>query len=155
MKIELDTNELTTLDRQLLDAIAETINSVKATSGPEIIATDPTPASAPGTATAPVTQTPAPVKKAAQSAKVEPKQAEPVPTSEEATDGGEDLIAPADSANPAPAVRTMSDAVAAATTLVSSGQSAKVKEALSVVGVKRVSEIPAESIELFLTTLEA
>lgn len=50
---------------------------------------------------------------------------------------------------------TMSDAVAAATALVSEGGAAKVKAALAVVGAKRVSEMAEADIPTFLAALEA
>jgi hypothetical protein len=50
---------------------------------------------------------------------------------------------------------TMSDAVAVATQLVSSGEAAKVKAALAEVGAKRVSEMKEEDIPSFLAALEA
>lgn len=50
---------------------------------------------------------------------------------------------------------TMSDAIAAATALVSSGEAAKVKAALAEVGVKRVSEMEDKDIPAFLAALEA
>jgi len=50
---------------------------------------------------------------------------------------------------------TMSDAVAAATTLVSEGGAAKVKSALAIVGAKRVSEMAEGDIPAFLAALEA
>jgi hypothetical protein len=50
---------------------------------------------------------------------------------------------------------TMSDAVAAATQLVSEGEAAKVKAALAVVGAKRVSEMAETDIPAFLAALEA
>lgn len=50
---------------------------------------------------------------------------------------------------------TMADAVAAATKLVSSGGSAKVKEALAAVEAKRVSEITEDKIADFLAALES
>jgi hypothetical protein len=49
---------------------------------------------------------------------------------------------------------TMSDAVAAATKLVSSGQAALVKTALAKVEVKRVSEMDVADIPTFLAALE-
>lgn len=52
------------------------------------------------------------------------------------------------------AAPTMSDAVAAATQLVSSGEAAKVKAALSEVGAKRVSEMKEDDIPAFLAALE-
>lgn len=50
---------------------------------------------------------------------------------------------------------TMADAVAAATVLVSEGGAAKVKEALAVVGAKRVSEMDEADIPAFLAALQA
>jgi hypothetical protein len=50
---------------------------------------------------------------------------------------------------------TMSDAVAAATKLVSEGEAAKVKAALAVVGAKRVSEMAETDIPAFLAALES
>lgn len=50
---------------------------------------------------------------------------------------------------------TLADAVERATSMVSAGQSSKVKEALAVVGAKRVSEIPEESVADFLEALDA
>lgn len=81
---------------------------------------------------------PAPVKTPAKKAVAKPA---PAPVIEEDLVGGN-----------AP---TMSDAVAAATTLVSSGGAAKVKEALAVVGAKRVSEMSSSDIPTFLAALEA
>jgi len=49
---------------------------------------------------------------------------------------------------------TMSDAVAAATQLVSEGGAARVKAALAVVGAKRVSEMDESDIPAFLAALE-
>jgi hypothetical protein len=69
------------------------------------------------------------------------KKAEPEPEPEEDLVGGD-----------AP---TMSDAVAAATQLVSEGGAAKVKAALAVVGAKRVSEMDEAKIPDFLAALEA
>lgn len=89
--------------------------------------------------------TPAPVEppKATKAPKAEPKPApaaEPEPADEDLLGGGD----------PAP---TMSDAIAAATELVSSGGAAKVKAALAEVGVKRVSELPEGDITKFLAAL--
>lgn len=50
---------------------------------------------------------------------------------------------------------TLADAVERATSMVSAGQSAKVKEALAVVGAKRVSEIPEAQVSAFLEALDA
>jgi hypothetical protein len=65
---------------------------------------------------------------------------------EEAAKAEEDLVGGAP---------TMSDAVAAATLLVSEGGAAKVKAALAVVGAKRVSEMDEGDIPAFLAALEA
>lgn len=87
-------------------------------------------------------ETPAPAKKAAAAKKAAPK-AEPDPEPE-----AEDLVGGGD----AP---TMADAVARATTLVSEGEAAKVKEALAAVGAKRVSEMSEEDIPAFFAALDA
>ena len=67
--------------------------------------------------------------------------------------------APAKKADPEPEADgdapTMSDAVAVATQLVSSGESTKVKAALAEVGAKRVSEMSEDDIPAFLAALEA
>lgn len=82
---------------------------------------------------------PAAKKAASKKAAAKPKP-EPVEEEEDLIDGGDD----------AP---TMSDAVAAATQLVSSGESAKVKAALAEVGAKRVSEMAEDDIPAFLAAL--
>lgn len=139
MKIELDTNNLTDLDRELLAVVLGGSPAA-------------TPASAPATASVP-TPAPAPAKKAAPAkaapAKVEEPTTEPeeTPTSEEAGDTGEEDLVGGDGP-------TMSDAVAAATKLVSSGGAAKVKAALAEVGAKRVSEMSDSDIPAFLAALE-
>lgn len=48
---------------------------------------------------------------------------------------------------------TLDDAVAIATKLVSSGEAAKVKAALSELGAKRVSELSGDKIAKFVTAL--
>lgn len=87
-------------------------------------------------------------------------------------EGGEEIEAPATeepaAAKPAKAKATkaepeedlvggptLSDAVAAATQLVSKGEAAKVKEALAKVDAKRVSEIDPAKVADFLAALEA
>lgn len=85
--------------------------------------------------------TPEPAKKAPK--KAAPKKAEPEPEPEPED---EDLVG-----GEAP---TMSDAVAAATKLVSSGKAAEVKAALATVNAKRVSEIQEGDIAAFLAALE-
>lgn len=140
MKIELDTNTLSDLDRAVLSLI------LGGEPAPAPAAEQPKPA--------PAKPKPAPARKATVEEVVAAAKPEPeVPTSEEAGDTGEDLIAPADSADPAPAEVTMSDAVAAATKLVSSGQSAAVKDALTGLGVKRVSELADDQIAAFINAL--
>lgn len=84
----------------------------------------------------PVAEKPKKAAAAKAAAKTEPEPAE------------EDLLGGED----AP---TMSDAIAAATELVSSGGAAKVKAALAEVGVKRVSELPETDIVRFLAALNA
>lgn len=50
---------------------------------------------------------------------------------------------------------TVADAVAAATQLVAGGKQAKVKEALTAVGAKRVSEVKPAKVAAFLEALKA
>lgn len=84
---------------------------------------------------------PEPAKKAAPAKKAtKAKKADPEPEPEP----DEDDAAP-----------TMSDAVAAATQLVSSGEASKVKAALTAVGAKRVSEMKDEDIPAFLAHLSS
>ena len=49
---------------------------------------------------------------------------------------------------------TLEDAVAKATELVSSGQTATVKAALAAVGAKRVSEVKANQVQAFIDALD-
>ena len=135
MKIIIDTACLSELDINMLSFLAE--NGV--VSEPE--------------AEEPVVETPKPVK--TTKAKTEPK-AEPVVEAEPETpaeEPEEDLIDAPEDDGDAP---TMSDAVAAATELVSSGNAAQVKAALAKVGdVKRVSELKDDQIKTFLDALKA
>jgi hypothetical protein len=135
MHVAFDTAELTTLDKQVL----------------ALLAGSATPAPAP----APAVDRDVAVEFATPAAKPAPakKAAAPKPEPEPEPEPEEDLVG--DSAEPEPEGPTMADAVAAATKLVSSGGAPKVKEALAAVGAKRVSEIPADSIQAFLTALEA
>lgn len=95
-------------------------------------------------ATAPKTESvSAPAKKAAAKPKPAPEK-EMEEEEEEETD--EDLVG-----GSAP---TMKDAVAKATELVSAGNQAAVKAALTGVGVKRVSELKANQIADFLEALD-
>lgn len=132
MQITIDTNNLSELDINMLAFLA----------GQE--ATEPDEPDVP--AEPEPVAVPAKPAKAAAKAKAAPAPEPEVPTSEEGGDGGdEDLLG---------AQPTMSDAVAAATKLVSSGGSAKVKAALETVGAKRVSEMAEGDITAFLTALE-
>lgn len=131
MQITIDTNNLSELDINMLAFLAG--QEPEAETEPD----------------EPVEETPAPAKKAPakKAAAAKPAPEPEVPSSEEAGDGGdEDLVG-----GTAP---TMSDAVAAATKLVSSGGSAKVKAALEAVGAKRVSEMAESDIPAFLAALE-
>lgn len=75
--------------------------------------------------------------------KTAPKDEVPAPADEEAE---EDLVG-----NDGP---TLADAVARATVMVSNGNATKVKEALAVVGAKRVSEMKEEDIPAFFAALD-
>lgn len=88
---------------------------------------------------APVVEPAPKATKAKATPKVEP---EPAAEPEEDLLGGEE-------------VRTLSDAIAAATELVSNGGAAKVKAALAAVGVKRVSEMKEADIPAFFAALDA
>lgn len=124
MQITIDTNNLSQLD---IDMLAFLAGQEPAQDTPEPEAEKPAPKKAPA-------------KKAAPAKKpVEVKDPEPEADDEPEADGD------------AP---TMSDAVAAATQLVSSGKSAKVKAALESVGAKRVSEMDESDVPAFLAALE-
>lgn len=133
MKITIDTDNLSELDINMLTFLAENGE----------VASDPAPEAAAAPVKAEKAAPKTEPKKA--TAKEEPKAEEVAPeepAAEEDLLGGED----------AP---TMSDAVAAATALVSSGNAAKVKEALAAVGeVKRVSELKDAQIPTFLAALK-
>lgn len=127
MKITIDTNNLSELDVAMLGFLAEQEPSAEAETEVE---PDPEPVAAKKVV----------AKKVA--AVVEP---EPEPEEEEEIE--EDLVG-----GDAP---TISDAVAAATKLVSEGKQAVVKAALTAVGAKKVSEMEADVIPSFLAALEA
>ena len=148
MHISFDTNELSPQDLRVLAFMAGQTQLPVAAPEPE-----PEPEPEP--------VKPEPVKRT-RKPKAEP---EPEPEPETSLNTSEDV--PADLGEPAPAQPitpadvddtpegpTMADAVAAATKLVSSGQAAKVKEALAAVGAKRVSEVPADKIGEFLAALQ-
>lgn len=125
MQITIDTNNLSELDIAMLAFLAGRFDETE--DEPEPVAEAPKP-----------------------KAKTEPKKAaepakEPEPTPEPAE---EDLLGGED----AP---TMSQAIAKATELVSSGGAAKVKTALAAVGVKRVSEMKDADIPTFFAALES
>lgn len=97
-------------------------------------------------APAPKAAAPAPAaKKAAPKAEKAAPEPEPEVEEEPEAEADEDLVG-----DDSP---TMEDAVALATKLVSSGQAAKVKAALSEVGAKKVSEIKAGDIATFVNAL--
>lgn len=129
MQITIDTNNLSELDIAMLSFLAE---QGEVADAPEEPAPEPAPAKA--------------ATKAKAAPKAEPAKAEPEPVVEEPAE--EDLLGGED----AP---TMSQAIAAATELVSSGGAAKVKAALAEVGVKRVSEMKDADIPTFLAALNA
>lgn len=133
MQITIDTNNLSELDINMLAFLAGVEATEPDATGDEVSADEPeeTPAPAPAKK--------APAKKAAT-------KAAPAPEPEEDLLGGEP--------EPAGDGPTMSDAVAAATKLVSSGESAKVKAALESVGVARVSGLDESQVADFLAALE-
>lgn len=127
MQIHIDTDNLSELDITILDFILNEVSEDEA-------------------------DAPAPVEtpKTSKTAKAAPAKAEPTPAAEPEApaEPEEDLLGGGD----AP---TMSDAVAAATALVSSGGAAKVKAALAEVSAKRVSEMKDSDIPAFLAALAA
>ena len=128
MKITIDTDNLSELDLNMLAFLAE--------NGEVAAASEPV-------------ETPKPAKP--EPKKSEPKKSEPKaeePAEAPAEEPEEDLVG-------GEKPKTMSDAITAATELVSSGNAAKVKEALAKVGdVKRVSELKEDQIQKFLKALE-
>lgn len=148
MQITLNTENLTELDRKVLALIGANGN----VSAKVIVSGDIKPSSrktpVEKAAEKPVEKAtkPEPVKKAAE--KPAPKP-EPVAEPDEA---------PAEAPDEAPANTselTMSDAVEAATRLVSDGKSTVVRAALKSVGASRVGKIPADKIDEFLAALNA
>ena len=130
MQITIDTNNLSSMDISMLAFLADQGEDTQ-----EAVAPEPEP----------VVVAPAPVKRAKKATPVLAPvvEVEPEAAPEEDLLGGEDE---------AP---TMSDAVAAATKLVSGGNAAKVKAALAVAGAKRVSEVAAEDLAAFVAALNA
>jgi preprotein translocase subunit SecD len=129
MQIVINTEEITDLDRAVLAVLAD------------------------GGATAPVapkteiaeTAAPAPAKKAEPAKKAAAPKAEPAP--EPKPEPEAEAVASSGA--------TLTDAVEAATKLVSEGKAAKVKAALAEAGAKRVSELAEGDIPAFLAALDA
>ena len=124
MQITIDTSNLTDIDRAVLAVLL-------------------------GDAPVAAAPKPAPAAKAAAPKPAPAKKAEPEPEPE-AEDEGEAVEPEADDE---PEV-TMEDATKAATKLVSSGDAAKVKAALTKVGAKRVSEIDEANLAKFVALLQ-
>lgn len=133
MQITIDTNNLSELDVAMLGFLA----GQEATEAPDEQGDDEPPA--------------APAAKANGDTKKAAAKAAPAPVVEEPD---EDLLGGGDAPEPTDGP-TMTDAVARATTLVSEGGAAKVKEALATVGAKRVSEMDEKDIPAFLAALDA
>lgn len=119
-----ETNELTELDLRVLRALV----------GGEAVST---PVSSTKAAS-----TPEPKATPAKAAPKAEKKAEPEPEDDEPETGEDD----------APEV-TLKDAVALATKLVSNGKAAAVKQALSDLGAKRVSELKESDVPAFISAL--
>lgn len=127
MQITIDTNNLSELDIAMLGFLAGNTEEAEEVKETEEVAK-------PDTAKADAA-------KAKAAAKKEAEEAAKAAAAEEDLVGGDGP--------------TMSDAVAAATKLVSEGGAAQVKAALAVVGAKRVSEMDEAKIPEFLAALEA
>lgn len=145
MQITLNTENLTELDRKVLALIGANGSTQVITPG----AIQPSPRK---TFDKPVEKEtkPKPVKKAAEKPVKKPE-----PKPETAAEPDE---APAEAPDEAPTNTsevTMSDAVEAATKLVSDGKSTVVRAALKSVGASRVGKIPADKIDEFLAALNA
>ena len=92
-----------------------------------------------------------PAPKAAPPAKAEEAPAKPAPKAAPPAKPAPKAAPPAKAESGAP---TLSDAVATATKLVSSGKTSVVKAALETVGAARVSELSEDKIADFLSALE-
>jgi hypothetical protein len=136
MQITIDTSKLSELDINMLSFLADQGE----------VAEEPAPqATAPKRASRKKAAAKAEVAAAPEvAAEPEPAAAAPEPAAAE----------PEPEAAAEDEAPTMSDAVAAATKLVSSGQASVVKDALAVVGAKRVSEMGEANIATFLAALE-
>lgn len=136
MYISFDTSDLSDTDRKVLALLAgnskDTVIETAATA-PDVKAEEPTPAPAPK---------PAPAKKAAPAPKPEPVKEEAAEALDEALDGL------------ATAQCSLEDAITLATKMVSEGNQAAVKAAITSVGAKRVSEMKGDQIAKFISILE-
>ena len=149
MQITLNTENLTELDRKVLALIGANGN----VSAKVIVSGDIKPSSR----KTPVEKAtkPEPVEKATEPEPVKKAAEKPAPKPEPVAEPDE---APAEAPDEAPANTsevTMSDAVEAATRLVSDGKSTVVRAALKSVGASRVGKIPADKIDEFLAALNA
>jgi hypothetical protein len=140
--LEIDTEKITELDREILLPIFVRYNALSENDG---LSESPAPApakSTPAKAT-PAKATPAKATPAkATPAKATPAKVEAPEETEDEYDDEEDTA-------------TMEAATRAATKLVSSGEAARVKDALGKVGAKRVSEISAGNLAKFIRLLES
>ena len=131
MQITIDTNNLSALDISTLTFLTG--------AGPT-----------PEEAVPVVALKPEPVKRAKKATPAPAPVIEPEPEAAPVVEPEEDLLGGEEQAV------TMADAVAAATKLVTSGNAAKVKEALAAAaGAKRVSEVAAEDLAAFVAALSA
>lgn len=146
MYISFDTSDLSDTDRKVLALLAgnskDTVIKTAATVA-DVKAEEPTPAPAPK---------PAPEKKAAPAPKPAPAP-EPEPVKEEAAEAPEESLDEA-LGELATAQYTLEDAITLATKMVSEGNQAAVKEAITSVGAKRVSEMKGDQIAKFISILE-
>lgn len=141
MQITLNTENLTELDRKVLALIGANGN----VSAKVIVSGDIKPSSRK-----------TPVEKATKPEPAE-KETKPKPEPKPEPVAEPDEV-PAEEPETAPANTsevTMSDAVEAATRLVSDGKSTVVRAALKSVGASRVGKIPADKIDEFLAALNA
>ena len=154
MQITIDTNNLSATDARVLAALADTIPTAsKQTPAPA-------PASEPKRFTVEDFEAVPGVGDVTAQRIVEMLYGEAAeePETDEAdtpeASAPEEAPAPESDAESEDEAPTMSDAVAAATQLVSSGKAAQVKAALAEVGAKRVSEMGEGDIAAFMAALE-
>ncbi len=130
-----DTNELSKLDLQVLRALVGDAPAVVATKAAAVADDDED-------------EAPKPAPKKAPAKKAVAPKPKPAPEPED-----EDEDEPAEEDEADDAAPTIQDAVERATALVSSGEQARVKEALASVGAKKVSELKGKEIAGFLESL--